>query len=335
MLKIGIVGSGFGLYGLLPAFRSIEKCEVSCICGEKTVRLMKYCRKINLHNIYSDWKVMLEKENLDAIALAVPPNVQYEIAKVAINKGINIFAEKPLAVNYIQAKDLFNLAQRKKIIHVVDFIFPEIEEWQKIKEIIDKKTYGNLKHISVDWNFLSYGARNRILSWKTNPREGGGALSFYFSHTLHYLEYYAGEISTLKSLFSYPTKDKKDGEIGVDLIIKFKNGVNGNAHLYSGDRGLNRHQLILKFEKATIILENTKNVTENFTISINTLGKKEKLVVGKNDIIRKEEDERVRIVRKIGDRFIDACINKEATYPSFKEGLRVQKIIEEVRANKI
>ncbi len=335
MIKIGIIGSGFGLYGLLPAFNTIKKCKVSCICGEKTKRLTGYCQKINLDNIYSDWKIMLEKENLDAIALAVPPNVQYEIARVAIKKKINIFAEKPIAANHSQAKELFFLIRKKRITHSTNFIFPEIEEWQKVKKITDKKTYGELKHISVNWDFLSYNIKNEISSWKTDPKKGGGALSFYFSHALYYLEYYAGEISTLKSLFSYPGKNKRNGEVGVDLIIKFKSGVNGNAHIYSSDRGLNRHQLIFRFEKATVVLENENSMTENFTINIYTLGKKERVTVKKKNIIKKGEDERVRIVRKIGDRFINACINKKSNHPSFKEGLRVQELIDKIRQNKI
>ena len=95
MLKVGIIGSGFGLYGLLPAFNYIKDCQVICICGKQTDRLLRYCEDINLKNIYSDWKEMLENEELDAVALAVTPNAQYEIAKVAIEKKINIFAEKP------------------------------------------------------------------------------------------------------------------------------------------------------------------------------------------------------------------------------------------------
>jgi len=335
MLKIGIIGSGFGLYGLLPAFNSIKNCQVTCICGEKTDRLVKYCQSINLKNIYSDWRIMLENENLDAIALAVPPSVQYEIAKVAIKKKINIFAEKPLAANYNQAKELLFLARKKRITHTVDFIFPEIEEWQKVKQIIDKKTYGKLKHISVNWNFLSYNIKNKISSWKTNVKEGGGALSFYFSHALYYLEYYVGEVLNVKSLFSYSKESKNGGEVGVDVLIKFKNGVTSDAHICSNDKGLNRHQLIFRFEKATIILENRNNVTKNFTISAYVGKMAKKITVKKNDITRKGEDERVRIVRKIGTRFINACISKNSTHPSFKEGLRVQELINKIRQSKI
>lgn len=193
MLKIGIIGSGFGQYGLFPAFNSVKNCKVVAICGERRKQLVKYCESIGFKNIYADWRLLLKNEKLDAVALAVTPRAQYKIAKAAINKGLHVFAEKPLAANVRQARELLSLARKKKIVHGIDFIFPEIAEWKKTKELLDKRTFGKLEHISVNWDFLSYDIKNKISSWKTSVADGGGALSFYFSHGLYYLEHLAGK----------------------------------------------------------------------------------------------------------------------------------------------
>ena len=60
--KIAIVGSGFGMYGLLPAFSDIKGCKVVSICGKNSERMLDYCKKLNL-NQYTNWKEMLQKEN--------------------------------------------------------------------------------------------------------------------------------------------------------------------------------------------------------------------------------------------------------------------------------
>src|SRR3989344_5754522 len=151
MIKVGIIGSGFGLYGLLPAFNSTPGCIVTSICGKKTERLVNYSEKIGLKKIYTNWKVMLNNEKLQIVALAVPPNVQYKISKAAIKKGLHIFAEKPLTPKLKQAKELLFLAEKKKIAHAVDFIFPEIEAWKKVKKMLDKKIYGKLIEIRLNW----------------------------------------------------------------------------------------------------------------------------------------------------------------------------------------
>lgn len=331
-LKLGIIGSGFGLYGLLPAFNSLENCEVIAICGKKTERLLEYCQKIGLNNIYSNWQLMLETEKLDAIAIAVPPGEQYKIAKVAIDKRLNIFAEKPLAANYAQAKQMLNWAKKKKIINAVDFIFPEIDEWRRVKEMIENKEFGGLRYISVNWDFISYDIKNNLSSWKTNVNQGGGALSFYFSHVLYYLEHFGGEILDIRSFLSYSKKSVNGGEVGIDLLMKFKNNVSGYAHLRCDARGFKRHQLIFQFETATVILENKNSLTENFRIIILKEDDSKKIIsYGKLRDVK--EDERIKEVSKIGKRFVEACINKRQMTPSFKDGLRVQALIKKIRSN--
>lgn len=331
MLKIGIIGSGFGLYGLLPAFNSTTNCKVTSICGQKTKRLVSYCRSIGLEQVYTDWREMFEKEKLDAVALAVTPNAQYKIAKIAISKGLHVFAEKPLAVTYVQAQELLRMAQKKKIVHVVDFIFPEIEEWKKVKELLDQKKLGKLKQIQVNWDFLSYDIKNKKSSWKTNIAEGGGALSFYFSHSLYYLEYYAGRILGFKSLLSYSKESINGGEVGIDLLLRFQDNITGYAHLSCNTHGINRHQLVFVCEKGTIILENKNNITSNFIITVYTDSAVRKISLSKNERVIEDEDERVRVIKNLTDRFINSIIHKKEVVPSFNEGARVQKLIEKIR----
>lgn len=330
-MRVAIIGSGFGLYGLLPAFNSIKGCEVVAICGKKSERLMSYCNSIGLTNIYTDWKELLEQEKLDAVAIAVVPSAQYEIAKVAISKGLHVFAEKPLTANNEQARELLALAKKKKITTAVDFIFQEIDEWQKAKELLDSKKYGELKHVSVAWDFLSYDIKNKISSWKTDVKAGGGVLSFFSSHVLHYLEHFGGEIQHTKSIFSYDKASKNGGEVGVDMLMKFKSGATGQMHVFANNHALYKHQVIFTCDKAVIVLESTEGVTEHFTLTIHTNGKVKSITVKKANNKKTDEDERVRTVRKLAIRFINGCRSHSHVSPSFVDGVRVEKLIEDIR----
>ncbi len=333
MLKIGIIGSGFGLYGLLPAFNYLKNCQMVSICGKRTPRLLTYCRKIGLKKIYTNWKLMLENEQLDVLALAVTPDAQYRIARFAISKDINIFAEKPLAANLQQARELLALAQKKKIKHTIDFLYPEIEAWKKVKQLINKKVLGELKQLNVNWDFPTPGIKSKRPAWKSDIKMGGGALSYYFSHSLYYLKYFAGEIVDLKSLLIY-SKDAGSIEVGVDLELKFKNGVNGQAHLNSEGVGLNVHQIKFICETGEIVLENVNNSVTDFIIKIHRGAKVEQISLPE-DKTKEGEDERARIVRKLAERFIKSCVQKKPIIPSFKEGARVQELIAKIRSQKV
>jgi len=331
MLKIGIIGSGFGLYGLLPAFYSLKNCSVVAVCANNPQRLSKYYYSLGLKNTYTDWRTMLDKQNLDALAIAVTPSSQYTIAKTAIQKGIHVFAEKPLADSFEHAKILYDLAVKHKITHAVDFIFPEIYEWMQVKQLLENNKYGKLKHISVNWDFLSHDIKHGISSWKTDALKGGGALSFYFSHSLYYLEYFAGEIEDVKSTFSYSEKSINRAEVGVDLLLRFKNNIYGSSHISCNTIGLNRHQLIFRCERGTILLENRNSFVKNFKITIYTENRKKSINTHKKTT-KSDEKARVDVIKKIAKKFVSACNNKQQMKPSMKEGARVAQLIKIIKA---
>src|SRR3989344_10611 len=323
MLKDGIIGGSFGVIGLLPAFASIKNCKVVALSSRHGKQL------VGFHS-YADWRTMIEKENLDAIALAVPPKTQYEIVKVAIKKGLHVFAEKPFTANLAQAKELYALAKKNKIVHGIDFEFPEIAEWKKTKELLDRKTFGTLKHVSVDWDWQSGDTRYGRRSWKTSILEGGGALSAVFSHGIYYLEHFAGKITDVKSAFTFSPLSLNGGEVGVDMLLKFKGGVTGNVHVSCHSPGFVRHRLLFICERGVIVLENKNAIVDGFTIR--TFDKNgEKILRVSKDTGRKNEDERVKVVKKLAKRFVKACIAKKQTAPSFADGVRVQELIETIR----
>ncbi len=328
MVKIGIIGSGFGVRGLLPAFTAVKKCKVTAFCGRETQQVIDGCKTAGVKNIYSDWQEMLEKEELDALAIAVIPSAQYKIAKAAISKGIHIFAEKPLAANYEQAKELLILANKKNIKHALDFMFPEIEEWAEVKKIIDSKKYGRLNQIILNWDFLSYDIKSQSLSWKTDTSQGGGALSLYLSHSLYYLEYFAGKILDFRSQVLFSEVGAKKVESGVNMQIKF-GSANGDVHLSSATPGFAKHKLRFVFKEAVVDLENNEMITSDFTITVSKPSGIKKMEVKKKLIA--EQDERVIVVSRIAARFINSIINNTENKPSFEDGVRVQKLIDQIR----
>ena len=272
MFNIGIIGSGFGAVGLLPAFKSVKGCRVVAVCTNR-----------------SQWPALLKRADLDAVAIAVPPQAQYLIAKAAVKKGLHVFAEKPLTATSAQARELYALARKKNITHGIDFIFPEIAEWKKVKQLLDSKRFGKLKHISVQWEWQSRDICLRRWSWRTKIKEGGGALSFYFSHGLYYLENFAGKIIDAEVLFLYAKGNPYDGESGFDLNLKFKKGITGSICLSSDSRGQARHTLVFTCECGVIVLENKGAVVDNFIVKTYSAAGEKRVRVPKDKQLKKED----------------------------------------------
>jgi predicted dehydrogenase len=83
VIKLGIIGSGFGQYGHFPAFLQTPNCEIVAHCGESRPQLEEYFASIGFTNRYTDWRKMLAEVELDALAIAVTPQAQVEICRVA------------------------------------------------------------------------------------------------------------------------------------------------------------------------------------------------------------------------------------------------------------
>ena len=331
--KVAIVGSGFGMYGLLPAFSRIKECKVVSICGKNSEMMLNNCKKLGL-NRYTDWREMLQKEKPDAVAIAVIPSHQYEIAIYALENGIAVFAEKPLTTSFDTSLELNKLAKKKRLPNMLDFLFPEIPEWHAAKKAIENGLIGEILKVNVNWTFLSYDLMNHIKSWKTDVKQGGGALSFYFSHVFYYLEYFLGRIKNIECNFSSSEKSLNKGETGTDMTISFENGCVGNAHMDISNTDQQKHKVEFHAEGKTMILQNfNSNFVDNFELILNTSKGIEKI---KPDMLLdssydESEDPRVKVIKPIAERFINWCNTGNTAKPDFEDGLRVQELIKMAR----
>lgn len=333
--KVAIIGSGFGMYGLLPAFALTDGCKVVSICAEKSKRLLNCCNRFAVKKIYSDWKEMLQKEKPDALGIAVIPKHQYEIAKYALENEISVFAEKPLTTSLDTSLKLYELAKKNNLANMIDFIFPEIPEWILAKNVIYDETIGKILNISVDWKFFSYDLKNSIKSWKTDINEGGGALSFFFPHVFYYLENFIGKIKTLECVLSASEKSLNHGDSIINMAILFENGCTGNARMNISFVGPQKHSIEFQGEKGTLVLQNNSgSPIDNFKLTIHTESETKEVLANKfpslpyNDL-----DPRVRVIKPIAGRFIKWCNNGDISKPNFQDGARVQELIELARAS--
>ena len=331
--KVAIVGSGFGMYGLLPAFSRIKECKVVSICGKNSEMMLNNCKKLGL-NRYTNWREMLQKEKPDAVAIAVIPSHQYEITRYALENGMAVFAEKPLTTSFDTSLELNKLAKKKRLPNMLDFLFPEIPEWHAAKKAIENGLIGEILKVNVDWTFLSYDLMNHIKSWKTDVKQGGGALSFYFSHVFYYLEYFLGRIKNIECNFSSSEKSLNKGETGTDMTISFENGCVGNAHMDISNTDQQKHKVEFHAEGKTMILQNfNSNFVDNFELILNTSKGIEKI---KPDMLLdssydESEDPRVKVIKPIAERFINWCNTGNTAKPDFEDGLRVQELIKMAR----
>jgi predicted dehydrogenase len=98
--------------------------------------------------VLSDYKVLLERPDLHAVAIATPVKTHYPVAKDFLLCGKHVFVEKPFTHSYETALELVKLAEEKQRILMVDHTFEYTAAVNKIKAIIENGELGKILYVS-------------------------------------------------------------------------------------------------------------------------------------------------------------------------------------------
>jgi predicted dehydrogenase len=329
-VTIGIVGAGFGSQVHVPAFRASPRCEVRAICAKRKERARDTAAKLNIPKSTDDWRELVADPDIQALALAVPPSVQAEIALAAARAGKHLFCEKPLALNANQAREIVAVSRQSGIVTAMDFIFPEIAAWQKARELVQSPAIGRIRHVALTWRVetFRYSQNWHPPGWKQRAAEGGGTLNNFASHTMHYLEWLFGRMENVCARLS---PSNAEVEARADVWVEFAAGFPGAVSI-AADAFLGPgHRLEVFGDAGTLVLENpAKDYARGFQLFLGTRSNPTLVpfVASGDD---ENSDGRVYPVSRIACRFVDAILGGKGSFPNLDDGLRVQELLDALR----
>ena len=138
-MRVGIVGAG--MMGKLhaEAVRRIPGCTVVALADSNTQLAEATCRELGIPKFYDDYIEMLENEDLDAVHNCTPNNMHFEINKAVIQRVINVYCEKPLAMDSQETSELVKLAKENGVHAAVNFNYRQNAVVRQMKEKINAK----------------------------------------------------------------------------------------------------------------------------------------------------------------------------------------------------
>jgi len=184
-----IVGSGFGLYGYLPALVGEQ--------DEKVLLPRAYESKVRARDelAHTLSRILWVEDEISALSLAgtviiaVPPHRQLQVISRCLTlPGIEkLVLEKPLAVTpALAVKLLSNLDLAKKSYRIaytfLNTAWHQQLEWPNFTS--------SSAIISINWTFMAHHFTSRLTTWKRVHKEGGGVLRFYGVHLVALLAYH-------------------------------------------------------------------------------------------------------------------------------------------------
>lgn len=208
MIKVGVIGLGrMGMLHLLSCMK-IDGVKVVGVADSSKKNLSK-AKLVGVDRAYSDYHELLSHASeLDAVILSLPNFMHFDSIKLALEAGLNVFAEKPLAMSVEDCREIVKLASAsgKKVMvgHVMRFE----EAIQTMKKRLEEGVVGDLEVATIEEIINGPFAHPRVPApvsdWWFDPKKsGGGALLDVGYHMLDLYRLFAGESEVAYSYLNH------------------------------------------------------------------------------------------------------------------------------------
>ena len=111
-MKYGVIGTNFVSDFFMNGAKQVEGCEVVAVCSKTQAHAQAFAQKYQIPHCFTSYEEMYQANLVDAVYVAVPNALHYEIATYFLERKIPTFCEKPLASNAREAAEMIACAKR-------------------------------------------------------------------------------------------------------------------------------------------------------------------------------------------------------------------------------
>lgn len=261
-LNVAMVGTGFIAKAHSNAFRQVGhffpnpyEINLKVVCGRNETTRSRVAEQWGWAETASDWRSVIERQDIDVVDIATPNVLHCEIAVAAGNAGKIVFCEKPLSITVEEAERMVSAAGMRPSL--VWFNYRRVPAVVLAKRMIDEGRLGQIFHYRAVYLNQSGNDPKKTSGWRYRKSEAGsGAMGDLLSHLLDMALYLNGPISDLTAM-AHTFGAGRDVDDAVALLAHFDNGGigtfeatrygvgfrNRNAFEIHGSRGMLRFDL--------------------------------------------------------------------------------------------
>jgi predicted dehydrogenase len=184
---------------MLPAFAACEGAKVVAICSAHRENAQAAAQEHDIRGIYTDYEAMLDGEDLDFAVIVTPPHLHHRIALAALQRKLNVLCEKPTAMNLEEARQMYEMAQKVGVLHLIDHELRFNPTLVQLKELIRDGYLGAPESVSfsIQWGYPM--DPDRPWGWWFDQTKGGGLLGALGSHQVDLLRWLLGEFKAVNA----------------------------------------------------------------------------------------------------------------------------------------
>ena len=184
-IRIGVIGcGGIARTKHMPAEKRNPASELVAFCDIIEERALKAREVFGTPDcdVYTDYRQLLQDKSIDAVLVLTPNNAHCEITVAALNAGKHVLCEKPMAMNYGEAKRMLEARDRSGKILTIGYQNRFRPDSLYLKKLADEGTFGDVYYAEA------IAVRRRAVpTWGVfidKEKQGGGPLIDIGTHAL-------------------------------------------------------------------------------------------------------------------------------------------------------
>lgn len=171
-LRAGVIGLGWAGQQHMTGYRLDDSTELVALSGMEADELGRLGEQHEVEHRYTDWQAMIAEAELDVLSVCTPTALHAPMAIGALNAGIHVLSEKPMADHAGNASAMVEAAKANDRVLDVSFNHRRRGDVVAAKRIVDQGVLGKIYYAKAGW--MRRAGIPGLGSWFTKKALAGG-----------------------------------------------------------------------------------------------------------------------------------------------------------------
>src|SRR3954447_6178252 len=266
-LRIGLIGYGFMGRTHSNAFRKVSnffdleyRPVLKAICARDEAKAKDFADRWGWESVESDWRKLIDRDDIDLIDIGAPNNVHAEIAIAAAQAGKMIMCEKPLSMDAEEGVKMVKAVEKARVPNMVWYNYRRVPAVTLVKQLIDDGRIGKVFHYRAkflqDWTISKDLPQGGAGLWRLDVKvAGSGVTGDLLAHCIDTALWLNGSIDTVNAMTETFIKERKHNltgkveKVGIDDACAFMaRFANGSLATFESTRYARGHKALYTLE---------------------------------------------------------------------------------------
>ena len=201
-MNVGMIGGGSWADRHLKSWRKANY-PVLAIYNRTRARSERLATEFNIPDVHDDWQSIVARADIDVISISMPHNMHHAITIAAIENGKHVYCEKPLAMSYQEAYEMWSRAKLAGVKSGMQYNPRTDPAMIKLQQMIEDGHIGTVNHVDLHMASDFCADPNLPMMWRFEKAVAGtGALGDMGTYMIDLARWFVGEFEYVSGMMT-------------------------------------------------------------------------------------------------------------------------------------